>query len=100
MIECMEFKRVDKGNLVGFADVFISGWGLEVYGLSLHEKNGRRWVNFPSKMYEKDGERKYAPYFRFRDSDKYRLFCEQVKEAIENKEQEIRRENVWIKEGA
>lgn len=88
MIKCIRYKPYSQGSLIGFADIFVSNWGLEIYGISYHEKDGKRWVNFPSKEYEKDGEKKHANFMRFPDSRQYTLFCEKVKEAIEMKIQE------------
>lgn len=84
-IECIKFRKYEKGTLQGFADLFVPKWGVEIYGFSLHEKNGKRWINFPSKEYEKDGEKKHVSYFRFRDAKHYNLFCNMAKDAIEKK---------------
>jgi len=84
-IECIKFRKFDKGTLKGFADIWVPKWGLELYGITLHEKEGRRWVNFPANTYEKEGETKSAPHYRFRNKDHWTLFCEKVKEAIDQK---------------
>lgn len=91
-IECIKFKPFSKGNLLGFADIFVPKWGIEIYGLTIYEKEGNRWVNFPSKEYEKDGQKKYLPYFRFREDEHYNLFCSMVKKAIEKKMNEQQEE--------
>ena len=88
MIKCIKYKSYVKGTLLGFADIFVPKWGVEIYGLTYHQKDGKRWVNFPSREYEKDGEKKHAPYFKFPDNSNYNIFCEKVKEAIEIKIQE------------
>ena len=59
-----------------------------MYSLSLHEKEGKKWVNFPSKSYEKDGKKEWLPYFRFENAEHGKLFTEQVKEAINKKIQQ------------
>lgn len=82
-----------KGTLLGFADIFVPKWGVEIYGLTYHQKDGKRWVNFPSREYEKDGEKKHMSYFRFPEPGHYNLFCEKVKEAIELKIKETQGEN-------
>jgi hypothetical protein len=87
-IKCIKYKPYHKGHLLGFADIFVPKWGVEIYGLTLYEKDGRKWVNFPSRSYEKDGEKKNAPYFRFPESEHYTLFCSQVREAIGEKIQD------------
>lgn len=68
---------------MGAASIFVPKWGIEIHGITLHQKDGKRWINFPSRQYEKDGEKKYMPYFRFPNKDHYSLFCDAVKKAIE-----------------
>lgn len=80
----MRFKSIAKGSLLGFADVYIPKWGIEIFGISLHMKDGKRWVNFPSKDMKNDaGETKYFPHLRFREKAHMEEFSKRVKEAIE-----------------
>lgn len=83
MIECIKYFPINKKTCLGIANIYVEKWDLEMYGITLHQKDGKRWVSFPSKEYEKDGEKKYAPYYRFRDKETYYKFCKAVKEAIE-----------------
>lgn len=87
-IECIRYKSHQKHNCLGFADIYIEDFDIEIFGISLMQKDGKRWVNFPSKSYEKDGEKKFLPYFRFRSKENYGKFCEDVKKAIDQKAQE------------
>lgn len=84
-IECIRFKEYKKGSLLGFADVYIKKWDLELYGLSLFEKEGKKSISFPSREYEKEGEKKKSSYYRMRDANNFKLFCEKIQEAIEKK---------------
>lgn len=63
----------------------VDKWDLEINGITLFEKDGKRWINFPSKEYMKDGQKKYAPTFRFRDKKNFEKFCEVVKAEIDKK---------------
>lgn len=84
MIECTRFKAFQKGYLQGFADISIPKWGVEIQGLSLYMKDGRRWVNLPGNEYtNKEGEKKYAPFLRFTEKDHYIAFVEAAKAAID-----------------
>lgn len=84
MIECIKFKSYQKGTLQGYAEIYVPKWGIELSGFSLHMKDGRRWINFPSKEYKNEkGETKYIAQIRFRQKGLYENFCEQVKEAID-----------------
>lgn len=85
-VECMNYKPVNKGSLLGFADLFVPKMGLEIYGCTLHQKDGRRWVNFPSREFTNDqGEKKYMSIVRFREKTHMNAFTELAKQAIETK---------------
>jgi len=85
MLECIHFSPVNKNTCVGMATIYIPNWHLEISGISLHEKNDKRWISLPARKYEKDGETKYSPYIRFKDKDIHNRFCEAVKKAIDQK---------------
>lgn len=87
MIECLRYKSINKGSLLGYFDIFIEKMGLEIYGCTLHQKEGKRWINFPSKDYvdQKTGDKKFQSMIRFRNKDHFELFTKQVKEAVEKK---------------
>ena len=84
MIECTRFVTLQKGSLQGFADLYVPKWGIEIKGCSLFMKNGKRWVSMPSREYEVDGEKKYAPIVAFRNKAHMDAFSEQAKDAIDN----------------
>ena len=85
-VECMRYKSVHKGTLLGYADLYIPKTGLEIYGCSLYQKDGKRWINFPSKEYQDEvGQKKFAPMLRFRDKAHMEGFTKIAKEAIEKK---------------
>lgn len=84
MIECTKFKSHVKGHLQGFADFYISKWGVEINGCALYKKEGRRWVNFPTREYEnEEGEKKFMPLIRFRNKEHQTAFTKKAKEAID-----------------
>lgn len=85
-IECMRYKPINKGTLLGYVDLYIPKMGLEIYGCSFHQKDGRRWINFPSKEYtDEQGEKKYSATVRFREKSQMEDFSRVAKEAIEKK---------------
>ncbi len=85
MIECIRFKSHVKGSLQGFADFYVEKWGCELTGCSLYMKDGRRWVNLPSKEYQNEqGETKYAPVIRFRKKEHFEAFVNACKKAIDD----------------
>lgn len=83
-IVCTAYKAINKGSLLGVFNIFIPKWGVEIRNMTLCQKNGSRWVNFPSMEYEnKQGEKKYAPYLSFKEPTHSTMFQEKVKRAIE-----------------
>ena len=85
----MDFKIINpkpmhKNTLRGFFTL-VAG-PLEIEGYSLHEKNGKTWVNPPSREYpdKETGETKYASIIKIPDKDRYWSFQDwAVKQARE-----------------
>lgn len=88
MIKCTKFKELKKGCLLGFGSIEVEKWGIEIHSCSLNEKNGNVWVGLPSQVYEKDGEKKYAPYITFKNKEHYKKFQEMCIEAMNKKRKE------------
>jgi DNA-binding cell septation regulator SpoVG len=57
-----------KGNTLAWIDGLLYH-GLVLNELSLVEANGKRFVSFPSKMEEKNGEKKYFPHYRMANKE-------------------------------
>jgi len=58
-------KRIDKNTLVGKFDLEMPS-GLKISGMMLFEKDGKRWVNFPSREWVgDDGAKQYSPFLEF-----------------------------------
>lgn len=84
MIKCTKFVPFSSGTLQGFADFFIPKWGIFIHGCTLHSKDEKRWINFPSKeIINDEGEKIYLPYFHFEKKDHYRAFCMEAKKAVD-----------------
>ena len=82
-MECIKYHAVEKGTLQAFVDIFIPKWGVEIYGLKIFMKDGKKWVGFPSKEYQGDnGEKKYSPYFRFPNKEHQDAFFKKVLDAV------------------
>ena len=83
MIEIHNFKEYNKNTLRGFFDVKLTNVGLEIRGCCLHEKDGRQWIQLPSKLYEKaDGSKGWQYILNFYDRDKRESFQKDVLKAI------------------
>ena len=86
MITCLSFKKFEKGALLGFADIEleINKVKIQVSGCTLCQKDGRKWLNFPSTEYvNKEGEKKYKPIVKIPDKKCYDAFVEGAKKAID-----------------
>ncbi len=71
-------KVLRKGTLIGFFDLELPS-GLKFNGCMLFEKNGKRWVGFPSKEWVKaDGTKSYSPLIEFTSTDVRDRFQAQV----------------------
>ena len=83
MIEVTNFKNYEKNTLKGFFDVKLTNIGLEIRGCCLHEKDGRQWVQLPSKLYEKeDGSKGWQYILDFYDKDSREHFQKEVLKAL------------------
>lgn len=85
-IECTRYHPVNKGSLLGYADLFSPKMGLEITGCTLHQKDGRKWVNLPQKEYkDKDGTTKYSYVIKFRNAEHGKAFAKLALDAVEKK---------------
>jgi hypothetical protein len=84
LIEIERFKRLDRGHLVGVADIIIPEWRLKIQGVGIFNKNGAKWVNLPQKTYQgTDGGTKYADTLQWTDNAVASRFRDAVLEALE-----------------
>jgi hypothetical protein len=84
MIEIIQYKPVNKGNLQGFLSIKIQKWGnFIIRDMAFFKKNDQKWVSFPQKSYEKDGATKYVSLNLFEDPTTSKSFQEKVLEALE-----------------
>jgi hypothetical protein len=73
-IECRGFKMFEKNTLRAFVAIKITPPGLVVNDCCLHEKNGRRWLAFPARPYQKDGETQWQPIVAVEDKGVLKQF--------------------------
>jgi hypothetical protein len=73
-MEVSNYKRINVGALLGSFDVTIPEWGLTIHECKLFEKDGRKWVGFPSRQYETaKGEKKRVEYVNLNKESKSRF---------------------------
>ena len=86
-MDIIRFKKLNKGALVGVADVYLPHNKMEIYGLTLWNKAGKTWVNFPATPFQDDkGETKYAPHVRIRNTTYNRAFHDAFMKALHEHE--------------
>lgn len=83
MVTCIKYKSFVKGSLLGFVSFYVDKWGVEINGCTLNQKDGKRWINFPSKEFEVEGEKKYQPLIKFKDKAHMDIFSEMAKKSID-----------------
>jgi hypothetical protein len=84
MIEIQSYKEVNKNSLTGTFSIKIPKWGnFIIKDLCYFKKNTQRWISFPSRTYEVDGQKKYHPYALFEDAQMMKSFQEKVLQALD-----------------
>jgi hypothetical protein len=73
-IKVANFKPITKNTLQGIFDLELP-FGVILRGCTLHEKDGKRWIGWPGKPYEKqDGSKSWTNIIDFVDNrSKYLL---------------------------
>ncbi len=65
-----DFRRIDKGALIGFFNLEITGWHLRLNGCKWFAKGGQEWIGLPSEKYvTRDGQTKYRNAVEITDRD-------------------------------
>ena len=81
-MKILKFREYKKNTLRGFIEVELLS-GMCIRDLTLHEKNGSRWIGYPSKPYEVDGTTKYQNQVYFPDKEINARFQKQVLTAVD-----------------
>ncbi len=84
MIEIVNFRKYEKNTLRGFLTIRMTNIGAEIRDLTLHQKNGKRWVSLPAKPYEKeDGSQGWSYIIKFYDEERGKQFQDAVLGALD-----------------
>ncbi len=74
-MEIIKFKPIDKGFLKAEIDVKLPKWGnFIIRKIKVFEKDGGKWLSFPSEEYEKDGKKQYYQLCLFEDKAMLEMF--------------------------
>lgn len=78
-----DFRAYEKNTLKGYVSIETPS-GLIVREITLHEKEGSRWLGMPSRAYTKaDGSQGYMPQVDFKDSQARSRFTREALKAID-----------------
>ena len=90
-MKCVSFKRLERGSLLGFADLAMDS-GIVLLGCTLHASNGKRWCNPPGRpqldadrklMLGDNGKLLYATIVEFVDAKTRYRWSDEAVRAIE-----------------
>ena len=91
-VEIVDFRQYRKNTLQGFLAIGLPSVGLEIRDLALHEKNGKRWLQLPTKPYQKpDGGQGWSYIVSFPEKDHYHKFQDVALKALDNFQRQARR---------
>jgi hypothetical protein len=85
-MEITHYKPINHKLLQGTFTLKIPKWGNLLINEISYFKNditNQRWINFPSKKYEKDGKTKYFKYLYFEDQSISEAFQDKVMKALD-----------------
>jgi len=92
-IECLDFRPLQKGTLVGFATIRIAQMRLTIKDIAIHDKEGRQWAQLPAKPQidrehrgiVKDGKLQYTTILQFDTKDVADAFSAAVLNAVKTR---------------
>lgn len=83
-VEVVDFRAHTKNTLRGFLTIRMTGIGLEIRDLALHEKNGKQWLQLPAKPYKKsDGGQGWSYILAFYDKHTFKKFQDVTLKALD-----------------
>lgn len=80
-MKILSYKPIGKGFLQGLANIEMPS-GLQIMEMCIFQKGDSRWITFPSRKYEQDGQTKYFPYCRL-EAEKMKRFQTQLLDALD-----------------
>lgn len=84
MIEILKFDPIDKGTLQGKITIKMHKWGgFCIEDIALMKKEDKRWLGFPSKKTQVDGQDKWVPLVYFESANIQRKFCDEILKAYD-----------------
>lgn len=83
MIEILNVKKSEKGDVLGTCTVHIKPWGTVYHEVTVFQRGINRWISMPVRKYESNGETKYVKLFEMIDPSKDKRFRDEILAAVE-----------------
>jgi hypothetical protein len=82
-VEVIDFNQRVNNTLRGFITVYLPDFGMEIPGFTLHEKNGSRWIELPSKAVGDNQDPRWEKVVSFYSRKHEKLFKDAVLVALD-----------------
>ncbi len=82
-VEIKNYRAINEGTVKGEFGIFLPKIGLLIRRLRLLENEKGQWLGFPSFSFEKDGQKKWCPFFQFMDPEHDKKLKESILSALE-----------------
>jgi len=83
-MEISNLRKINKGSLIASFDVVFPKWAqFTIHDCKLFEKEGKRWISFPSIPFEKDGKTMYKKTISF-EEEAYKKIQFTLKNLVED----------------
>lgn len=92
-MKVLEYKQINKGSLLGSMSIQFEEWGgLIIRDITLFQKDGKRWLSFPARAYEKEGKTEYFQYVRFEDKAKHDEWQQKALKSLQDYVNQVRQD--------
>lgn len=82
-IEILKWRKLEKNTLQGFINVLLPTNGMEIRDITVHRKNGDRWLGMPARPYDDNGTTKYSYIIKFQDKKIWDRFQKETLRALD-----------------
>lgn len=84
MIDITQYKQVGKGCLIGKFSIRVQKWGgFIIRDMAYFQQGHKRWIGFPCRQFEVEGEKKYISFNSFEDGKTGKLFQDEVLKSLD-----------------
>ena len=89
-LKCTDFRPINRKTLLGFATINIAEMRMTISDVAIHERDGKRWAQLPSKpmikgtevLKDDNGKVRYSPIFNFESKEVEKAFSTAAVKAV------------------